>query len=129
NISAYPEGKKTTVSLIRGKVEVRKLSERRAVEVTLTPGEEAELEKGNMRIREDFSDAERIGWRNDKLLVFRDAEIDEVLQKLRRYYGVTFDYSAIEMRDWKLTGEYKEQSLIEVMESLAFNYDIDFKIK
>lgn len=129
NVSAYREEDKTIVSLKEGKVEVKEDSQGDQNKVILNPGEEASIQQDQAITKGTFSEMERLGWRIEHLLIFKDASIDEVLGKLRRHYGVKFNYSALKSRQWKLTGEFKEQSLNDVLESLAFNYNMKYEIR
>jgi len=129
NVSAYSEEKKTIVSLKKGKVEVKEIKQGGQKEVILNPGEEASINQNNTITKDTFSDMERLGWKVEHLLVFKDANIEEVLSKLKRHYGVKFNYSDLKNKEWKLTGEFKEQSLNDVLESLAFNYNIQYEIR
>lgn len=129
NVSAYREEGKTIVSLKEGMVEVKESSQGNQNKVILNPGEEASIQQNQAITKGPFSEMERLGWRIEHLLVFKDASIEEVLGKLRRHYGVKFNYSALQNKEWKLTGEFKEQSLNDVLESLAFNYNIKYEIR
>jgi len=129
NISAYTEDNKTIVSLKKGKVEVKESTLNTQREVILNPGEEALIQHNQALTKSTFSDTERLGWKIEHLLVFKDANIEEVLSKLRRHYGVKFNYSHLQNKQWKLTGEFKEQSLHDVLESLSFNYNIRYEIR
>src|SRR5690606_8991043 len=109
NVSAYREEDKTIVSLKEGKVEVKEASQGDQNKVILNPGEEASIQQNQTITKGTFSEMERLGWRIEHLLIFKDASIEEVLGKLRRHYGVKFNYSALKNKQWKLTGEFKEQ--------------------
>jgi transmembrane sensor len=132
NVSAYPEDKKVTVSLQEGKVEVKKMNS--AAEdpetIFLSKGEEVTCQTGKaikIPAKNTFSDKDRLSWK-EHILYFKDEGIEEVLGKLERFYGVSFEYSALKGNEWKLNGEYKNQSLKDVLESLSFNYNINYQI-
>ena len=128
NVSAYKEDGNTVVSLKKGKVEVKETEFKERNEVILNPGEEASIGKNLKLIKGKFSDYERLGWRDDQALIFKNADMEEVLGKLRRHYGVVFNASKLKNKDWKLTGEFKAQSLTDVLESLSFNYNLKYTI-
>jgi len=127
NVSSYT-GDEIAVSLHEGSVEVEKTKvDEPAEPIVLLPGEEAVYAKGGQVHKSSFSEKERMGWM-EHVLFFKDAGITQVIRQLERYYGVTFDYTRIKNRNWKLNGEYKNLSLKEVLESLSFNYNIRYHI-
>ncbi|HYH57063.1 MAG TPA: DUF4974 domain-containing protein, partial [Anseongella sp.] len=117
-----------TVSLRKGKVAVKRTDtqESHAPVFILKPGEEATYREGQL-LKSRFIRKERLSWK-EQVLYFRDAGLEEVVRKLERYYGVRFDCRDLENTSWKLTGEYRQQSLGDVLESLSFNYGIKYEI-
>lgn len=131
NVSAYPEDEKATVSLQEGRVEVKKTGNKYCFpydRLILNPGEEAVYKKNLILRKKSFREKERLSW-TEQILYFKDASLEEVLNRLHRYYGVEFEYDELKHMDWKLNGEYKQQSLKNVLESLSFNYNIRYEIK
>ncbi|HEY0668627.1 MAG TPA: FecR domain-containing protein [Sphingobacteriaceae bacterium] len=131
NVSAYPDDKKVIVSLQEGKVEVKKMnsSAENPETILLTRGEEVTCHAADkIATKTKFTDKDRLSWR-ERILYFNDEGIEEVLGKLERFYGVSFEYSALKGNEWRLNGEYKNQSLKDVLESLSFNYNIHYQIK
>ncbi|TZF81490.1 DUF4974 domain-containing protein [Pedobacter sp. BS3] len=128
NVSAYP-GEETFVSLERGMVKIQDEKKSQGSNVIiLKPGEEVTWHENKKLHKNHFSAKERLSW-TEHVLYFKDAGIEKVISDLERYYGVTFDYSALTDRDWKLNGEYKNLSLKEILESLSFNYNIHYRIE
>src|SRR3546814_11672101 len=81
NVSAYSEEKKTIVSLKKGKVEVKEIKQGgQGVqnEVILNPGEEASINQNNTITKDTFSDMERLGWKVEHLLVFKEDRKSDV---------------------------------------------------
>ncbi|NLR79714.1 FecR family protein [Chitinophaga eiseniae] len=126
NVAAFGNDPQIIVSLTNGKVLVEKDD---AKGVVLTPGEEVVYtRKADHFEKGVFNSRERLAWRQ-RIIYFDNAGIDEVLAKLERFYGVHFDISQLKSRQWRLTGEYSNPTLPEVLESLSFNYDLKYRIE
>ncbi|TAN01127.1 MAG: DUF4974 domain-containing protein [Chitinophagaceae bacterium] len=130
-VSAFPNDPDVAVSLKEGKVlvEAPEHQEKRVQHVILTPGEQAVFTKNTTGLEVDkLNPKASFGWESQDIF-FENANIDEVLRKLERYYGVSFDTQLLKSRHWQLTGEYKNETLQEVLESLSFNYNLKYKIE
>lgn len=126
NVMAFSEEQEIAVSLTEGKVMVETDNIKG---VTLDPGEEIVYTKDAGRMqRGTFNSRERLAWRK-MIICFENADIHEVLNKLERFYGVHFDINRLKPRLWRLTGEYKNAVLQDVLESLSFNYDLKYRIE
>lgn len=130
NVLAYPDDKKLIISLQEGMVEVKKIkpgSENQET-VLLTRGEEITFQANQVKEKNTFVAKDRLIWK-EHVLYFKEEGIEEVLGKLERFYGVSFEYSELKDSNWKLNGEYKNQSLKDVLGSLSFNYNFNYKIE
>lgn len=126
NVTAFTEDPQTIVSLANGKVLVAKGD---APGVILAPGEEVVYTAPENQLKkEKFDFRKRFAWKQ-MVIYFDNANIDEVLTKLERFYGVQFDISQLKSRQWRLTGEYSNPALQEVLESLSFNYDFKYRME
>lgn len=126
NVTAFAEDPQTIVSLANGKVLVAKET---TPGMVLNPGEEAVYTtKSDQLKKEKFDFRKRFAWKQ-MIIYFDNANIDEVLARLERFYGVQFDISQLKSRQWRLTGEYSNPALQEVLESLSFNYDFKYRIE
>jgi ferric-dicitrate binding protein FerR (iron transport regulator) len=126
NVTAFAGEQQIIVSLANGKVRVNKED---GPGMILAPGEEAVYTTKDGHIQKDkFNFRKRFAWRQ-MVIYFDNANIDEVLTKLRRFYGVQFDISQLKSRQWRLTGEYSNPALQEVLESLSFNYDFKYRME
>lgn len=126
NVAAFVDDPQIIVSLTNGKVLVAKDD---AKGVILAPGEEAVYtRKADNIATGKFSARERLAWKQ-MIICFNNAGINEVLTKLERFYGVHFNISQMKPRQWRLTGEYKNPTLQEVLESLSFNYGFKYRIE
>ncbi|SJZ83816.1 ferric-dicitrate binding protein FerR, regulates iron transport through sigma-19 [Chitinophaga eiseniae] len=126
NVTAFADGPQIIVSLANGKVRVAKENTPGTV---LAPGEEIVYStKDDQLKKEKFDYRKRFAWKQ-MIIYFDNANIDEVLAKLERFYGVQFDINQLKSRQWRLTGEYSNPALQEVLESLSFNYDFKYRIE
>jgi ferric-dicitrate binding protein FerR (iron transport regulator) len=119
------------VSLKEGKVlvEAGEHGANKQQNALLKPGEQAIFTKSTASLNvSNLNPKLSFGWETQDI-VFENADIDEVLRKLQRYYGVTFDTGLLKQRHWQLTGEYKNETLAEVLESLSFNYNLKYTIE
>ena len=130
NVMAFPGEPEVAISLTEGKVLVKGTAKRSsAKDVILLPGDEAVYTKNNDRIQTGkFNSWKRLAWKK-MIICFENADIHEVLNKLERFYGASFDTSLLKPRPWQLTGEYANATLQDVLESLSFNYDLKYQIK
>ncbi|MGH7239667.1 MAG: FecR family protein, partial [Candidatus Saccharimonadales bacterium] len=131
DVSAFSDDPKVAVSLKEGKVlvEAGEHGENKQQNALLEPGEQAIFTKSTAILNVDnLNPKVSFGWETQDIF-FENADIDEVLRKLQRYYGVTFDTGLLKKRHWHLTGEYKNETLAEVLESLSFNYNLKYRIE
>lgn len=122
-----PEGIK--VSLLRGKVKIKATED--SEDVFLDPGQELRYDKDRERISvHAFNPEDVVAWKAGKI-VFKDAGLAEVVDILEDWYGITIRVKNGESVDWKYSGEYSNQSLENVLNSMAyvqkFNYTIHEK--
>lgn len=129
NVSAFANDQEQTVSLKKGKVRVELPSKKGSEDIILTPGEEIKYSKSGDAIKVGkVNNKEILSWQK-QIIYFEDASIDDVVNKLERFYGVHIDIRYLHSRNWQLTGEYKNATLEEILESLSFNYNLKYKIE
>jgi len=118
---------KVKVSLFTGKVKVRASSG--AENLFLTPGQELRFDKqlGDIRI-DAFNLREVSAWRDGRIL-FKDAALPEVVELLEDWYGVKIHLHNAEGVDWQYSGEYKNQTLDNVLNSLAYIQKFKYTIR
>lgn len=128
DVSAFHDDPAITVSLNDGKARVKPMTIKSAKDMTLAPGEEVVYKKdeGGM-VKERFNPRVRLAWQK-QIIFFEDADMQEVVRKLERAYGVTINTQNLKPRHWRLTGDFKNQTLNDVLESLSFNYSLKYKI-
>ncbi len=127
NVSSYQEEDKIAVALATGKVVVKEKNQ--ADDVFLEPGQLVKYNKAANQFtdREIFSPKSIYGWK-DGILYFKSASLQEVITRLERWFGVEFIVNNNSPLNWSYTGEFNDQSLKSVLESLSFSQNFKYKI-
>ncbi|MCG8306498.1 MAG: FecR domain-containing protein [Cytophagales bacterium] len=129
NVNAYRQASGTAVSLVEGKVRVvmeRANNGDNAME--LSPGEAVLIRSGASDMsRFQFNPQEHIGWK-DGVLYFNKDDLNTVISKLERWYGVDIKLRNDDRKVWSFTGEYKNEYLENVLMNMSFTRDFDFEI-
>lgn len=116
---------KVQVTLVTGKVNVKSATQ----EIGIEPGYQAivntddnNIEKHKVNVH-DF-----IGWK-DNVLVFRETSLDEAVVILEEWYDAKIEIQSPALKDCKISGEYKNESLENVIRSLEFLLKADAQFK
>ncbi|MGK7393253.1 MAG: FecR family protein [Candidatus Cyclobacteriaceae bacterium M3_2C_046] len=120
NIKNRPK-EEIEVALVTGKVKVL----RNDNELYLLPGEMAVSKENKLQLN-TYDYAEQIGWK-DKILVFKNAELGEIIEKLSLWYGVDFHLKN-QIPEVLYEGRFDNAVLTEVLDGLAFVYNFDYKV-
>lgn len=130
NVRAFTTDSLADVSLVTGKVRVT--SEHTPGESTehlLIPGERLVINKANGAYKKEHFDLVDItGWK-DGVLVFNDTDFPGVIEKLEQWYGVDITVVGKPSEPWHVAGHFDNESLVEVLNSIQFVYDIEYTIK
>ena len=128
NVNAYKPDENVDVSLLTGQVMVS-LNDETDKQMVLNPGEKAVYTSELDTFRKtDFDYAATIGWK-DRLLVFRDADQENVFNKLAMWYGVEFVFENLSGKAWNYNAEFKNLDLDNVLGSISFAMDFQYKIQ
>lgn len=130
NVKTSNEEEGVTISLTSGKVIVGSLDDSDNVEkqVVLDPGEKASYNASQGFKKEKFDYDEHISWK-DGVLYFKNADYNEVIQKLERWYDVKFVVTGAPPTDWNYDGSFQNSSLERLLERLAYVQDFEFELK
>lgn len=128
NIQSYNPDK-IKVQLATGKVEVvNELLENQLV--FLQPGEEVTAVGSQKIIKGKFNPKKAFSWKSG-VLFFDNTSLSEFEQTLERWYGVEISLENEPGQKLKISGEFKDSYLSNVLESIGyaygFNYTIDQK--
>lgn len=118
------EGKKVKISLVSGKVSVENETENHLV---LLPGEQAIAGTGEW-VKQNFNYQDAIAWKDGEL-VFKQTTFEETLEKLELWYGADIIVKNHPSYTSHYTGNFKNKSLEQVLEGIAFVYGFSFEIK
>ncbi|MCS4433176.1 FecR family protein [Aquiflexum gelatinilyticum] len=114
------------VSLITGKVKVEEEISR--VEFFLEPGLEfLDDRKSGKRTVRKFKAENVLAWKEGKI-IFQNAGLPEVVSALEDWYGVEIKLVNSDKVTWKFSGEYQNQILENVLNSMAFIEKFKYKI-
>ncbi len=124
NVNARDAGK-TRVALVSGKVEVSSAHQ----QVSLSPGEMLNFNRATTSLEvSGFDPARVLGWK-EGVLHFHRASLREVKEGLEEWFGVEIMLKNAKEVDWQFSGEYRQQMLEEVLESMSYIQGFDYKIK
>ncbi|WP_200975063.1 FecR family protein [Echinicola sp. 20G] len=124
NVNAYQEFS-PSVQLATGKVRVYNENRDRE-DLYLVSGEEAKLDK-DVLSKGIFNPLEAYGWKNG-VLSFNQMKFSEVKRLLERWYAVEITVQNSPKKDEKVSGEFKDASLENVLESLGYTMGFSYKI-
>lgn len=114
------------VSLVEGKL---KVSNRQfETPVWLQAGEMVRYDNARgVQEKNQFDVRGVTGWRNG-LILFKKASRDDVLSKLEEWYGVDIELNGDKNQEWSVTAEYTNETLENVLTSLAYVHKFSFQI-
>lgn len=117
-----------TVALVDGKVRLN--SKVNNVTLELTPGQMATFDKENRSFSTSSFDAQYvIGWK-EGYLVFQEASLEEVLDKLHQWYGIDISVSnKSKSSDWSYSASFKNESLESVLINMSTLRRFEYQIK
>jgi transmembrane sensor len=132
NICNFPEDEKITVSLATGKVKVEELNQTSGEEqkpYLLIPGEQIRYSvdaKNFEKLRNE--DDEDYLWK-DGIISFKQTDLDDVVEKLERWYGVTIDVTNQTNSVVNYDGIFSNQSLDNVLKAMSFSLNFKYSIE
>lgn len=126
NIRSYPDDEDVTVSVATGKVAYKVSSGK---EVILQVNESVTYNaKQDILTKGIVNPLQAFGWK-DRILYFKGSSWDQVLKELNRWYGVDFEVSGDFGNTGTYSGEFKNATLSQVLNSLAFVYRFRFSVE
>jgi ferric-dicitrate binding protein FerR (iron transport regulator) len=115
------------VALVSGKVRLNFNANDLSME--LAPGQMALYDKKRGAFSTtSFDVLKTTGWK-EGYLVFQNASFDEVIKKLRSWYGIKISVRAAQPTDWSYTGSFKDESLEEVLLNMKTLRRFEYQIK
>ncbi|WP_020532352.1 FecR family protein [Flexithrix dorotheae] len=120
NISAFSDEDEIEIDLTEGKVLIQNTDEQQAnKENILIPGKALHFNKLTKEITESKFDLKAATAWKDGIIYFSHASLYSVVDKLERWYGVNIQISGKLEKDWDYTGEFDNENLMNVLESIS----------
>ena len=127
NIRAYTREQKITVALLSGKVKVVTAKQKQEP-LVLFSSEQVRYDCQSLEVvKTTFEQQEPIGWQQGTLM-FKDATYNEVRAGIENMYGVTI-INQSDKKTWTYTGNFKKESLKNVMETICLTESLSFTMK
>lgn len=127
NVGAYPDEPDVEVVVDEGKVAVHPEGGRGDQEVLLEAHQLAQLSRKEEHIvRREVNVSDYLAWMDGRL-VFRDAPIEEVARKLRRWYGLEVELAPTLQDVDRLNASFKEESVEEVLNIIAETLNLRYE--
>lgn len=129
NVRAYSLEEIQSVSLATGKVLVQDLASNNGDSMFLVPGEHMSFSMVENAMKKSFFDEKAtLGWK-DGLIFFHKANLEEVMEKLSRWYGVKIMIKGTPDKNWTYQGEFKNESLEYVLTGMGLTKNFEYLIK
>lgn len=126
NVYSYKDEPVSKTTLIDGRIDILKSDK---VVAQLNNGDS--FVKEQVKAIKKISDqniSNDIAWTKD-ILIFHSAPMADVLKKLERWHGTQFVVKNPAIYDIKLTAEYQNESIVQILEVIKFSSGIDYSIK
>ena len=130
NIRSFEDEGETRVSLVTGKVKVNNTG--RAIsqgDMFLSPGEQLRFNRNSGQMQIDSFDVETVTAWKEGVILFKDANFEEFVEQLEKWYGVDFQVYGTSAKKWRVNGRYQNEKLDDILVGLKFVYGLDSKIQ
>ena len=128
NIYAYPDKDNFKVALVTGKLVVE-LKDTDNDSIELKPNEMVRYNKNTGTINKmPFTNTDFMAWK-DGVLKFKEADIDEIAERLEQWYGVTIMLEGKVGIKRKFSGKFDNKSLEYVLDGMSYTSGFEYKIQ
>jgi ferric-dicitrate binding protein FerR (iron transport regulator) len=127
NVRSY-DNNPVSIALVTGKVKVSTGTVDKAQQVFLESGQGARLSTNDGTLSTFTFDHKELSWKDGTLYFYKASE-QSVIEKLERWYDVSFVLANASPKKWGYNGEFKNKTLKEVLMSISYAMDFDYKIK
>lgn len=128
NVKAFENDHSIYVALKSGRVKVEIEHKAGKEEMFLEPGEAIAYNRSKAKaLKEEFDQELFLAWK-DGVIVFKDAEFDEITSSLSRWYGVQFKIINRKNDSWSYTGSFDNAVLENVLQSISFTKEFSYNI-
>lgn len=128
NINSFSYLDELDISLVTGKVKVRKtIEDAHATDsIFLSPGEQVQFNKVSQKmVKNQFDIESEIAWKNGTL-IFNEVGFEDFVSKLERWYGVNFYIEGTPPKNWSLNGTYQNEKIEDILRGVKFIYGIKY---
>jgi ferric-dicitrate binding protein FerR (iron transport regulator) len=129
DINAYPQEDEIAVVLESGKIELTH-QERKSFSYMMKPGEKATLslsDDSKMKVS-SVNASVYSSWKDGKL-IFRNSTMENVVERLRRWYNVDIEIADPEVYNSVYTGTIKNESYEEIFRLIEIACHVDCRIE
>ncbi|MCC5930976.1 MAG: FecR domain-containing protein [Cyclobacteriaceae bacterium] len=128
NIRSYADDKRSHVAVKSGKVLVRKSDDQPEESKLLEIGEMISLYKDSQKLVKSSFDLEQMfGWTEGKI-VFKDADVSEIVKKLERWYDVDINVKLSQSIQRGYSGRFSNVALEYILEGIGFSLGFQYEI-
>lgn len=130
NVKSYSEEETIETTLIQGKVCIEQSDTKgnRVSDLELRPNQCAVFDKDSkvMKIKEVVAD-NAIPWKQERL-VFDEESMDNVVQRMERWYNVKIHVANRGKLDCRMTATIERETLEDVLNLIAASFDISYRV-
>ena len=95
----------------------------------MEPGEGLSYDKSsNKTSKEEFDEETMLAWK-DGILVFKGADLDEIVSTLSRWYGVNIIVKNQGTEKWEYEGRFANDNLENVLGQIAYVQEFSYKLE
>ncbi|MBL0740177.1 FecR family protein [Chryseolinea lacunae] len=131
NIQAFPQ-QQISVTVATGRVQVEATSPQQqedgkgANRVILTPNDQAVYASEQEGLVISHVNIDKfLAWK-DNTLLFENSTIEEAVAVMERWYNVSIAFDDVRIKSCRINGQYKDESLENVLKSIQYMYHVDF---
>lgn len=130
NVSAYDEDSYIQATLVRGSVGISLPGAENQVELILVPGQQAHYNKAlNALDTKEVNTTLYTAWTKG-LFVFENEPLEQILQKLARWYDCEVEFSDAALKTEPFTGELERYDTItKILELISIASDVGFRVE
>ncbi len=129
NVLTYPDDKTTNITLESGKVVINAICKnKKVVRITeLEPDQQTIIKNESMKFQKRKVDSKNYTSWKQGILKFRNEPMNEVIERLERWYNVEIVLMDKELENYKYRATFEDETLNEVLSLIKLTSPVDFK--
>jgi len=131
NIRSYDDDIDAQTTLFSGSIKLtRKLPSSKIELITKLKPKESFVIRGKMPpvLIKQADTSRQVAWKEGKI-IFDSTPMQEVIKKLERWHGTEFILKDKEILNYKITANFRSESIVQIMEMIEFCSSISYKIE